>query len=456
LSAEGSTSEYPFAVPGTVLVDKYRVDRVLGQGGMGIVVAATHLQLNQQVALKFLLPQAYKAPEAVARFMREAQAAARLRSEHAGHVTDVAKLPDGTPYMVMEFLDGGDLSRVLEQRGRLPIPEAVGHILQACEAVAEAHSFGIVHRDLKPANLFLTHCRDGAPLLKVLDFGISKSLGDTAQTANLTGTSVIIGSPQYMSPEQVRSSKHVDTRTDIWSLGVILHELLTGRVPFSADTMSALLVQIAVDPPQPLGEGRPDIPPELARIVADCLEKDPARRIQTVGELARRLAPFAPSSVRAGMQRTMTVSEPVAWPAAGADAQSAGLSPIRPTTAGWGNTRQPGTSRKPLIALLAVAGALTLLLAAGLGTLLRSRAASSPALSAATSAARQPAPLPTLAETATAAASASAVASATELPQPASAPKPPPAIQPRAKLPGSPQPRPTHVGGHVDPLDDRR
>ncbi|HMA92739.1 MAG TPA: serine/threonine-protein kinase, partial [Polyangiaceae bacterium] len=241
-----------FTVPGSILAGKFRVERVLGQGGMGVVVAATHLQLEQLVAIKFLLPEACAIPNAIARFMQEARAAAKIRSEHIGRVMDVATADDGTPYIVMEYLEGQDLAALLAARGQLPVAEAVGYLLQACEAVSEAHSLGIVHRDLKPANLFLTHRGDGSPLVKVLDFGISKSLAEGSQNANLTGTALIMGSPQYMSPEQVRSAKHVDTRTDIWSLGVIAHELLAGRPPFTADTATALLIQIAVEPPTPL------------------------------------------------------------------------------------------------------------------------------------------------------------------------------------------------------------
>lgn len=218
-----SQTDMPVAL-GDVLAGKYRVDAVLGVGGMGIVVAATHLQLEQKVALKFLLPAAIQSPEAVERFLREGRAAVRLKSQNVAKVTDVGTLENGAPYMVMEFLHGADLAAVMAERGLLPVAEAVSYVLQACEAIAEAHSLGIVHRDLKPQNLFVTRKVDGRPLIKVLDFGISKSM-DTQSGLSLTRTSSIMGSPLYMSPEQMRSSKNVDQRSDIWAIGVVLYEI---------------------------------------------------------------------------------------------------------------------------------------------------------------------------------------------------------------------------------------
>ena len=207
--------------PGDVLAGKYRVDRVLGVGGMGVVVAATHLQLQQRVALKFMLDAGLAQPTQVERFGREARAAVRLRSDHVARVLDVGTLETGSPYIVMEYLDGSDIGSVLEQRGAMPVDMAVDCVLQACDAVAEAHALGIVHRDLKPRNLFLTTRNDGRALVKVLDFGISKHT--TGSDLSLTRTTEIMGSPSYMSPEQFRSAKLVDERTDIWALGAILY-----------------------------------------------------------------------------------------------------------------------------------------------------------------------------------------------------------------------------------------
>jgi hypothetical protein len=228
---------------GAVLAGRYRIDRVLGQGGMGIVVQAMHLQLHQPVAMKFLLPEVLGNQQVVQRFLREAQAAVRLRSEHVARVIDVGTLETGAPYMVLEYLEGADLANF--PRSQLSIGGVVDLMLQACEALAEAHSLGIVHRDIKPANFFLARGADGAPLLKVLDFGISKA--PTAGT-NLTATQSVMGTPAYMSPEQMRSSRDVDNRSDIWALGVVLYELLQGVPPFGGDTFSSMVLKVVNDP----------------------------------------------------------------------------------------------------------------------------------------------------------------------------------------------------------------
>jgi tRNA A-37 threonylcarbamoyl transferase component Bud32 len=283
-------------VPGTVLMGKYRVDRVLGAGGMGMVVAATHLHLKEQVALKFLLPEVLTNYEVVQRFLREAQAAVRLKGEHVARVIDVGSLPDGVPYIVMEYLHGSDLSGQLARRGTLPPAETVDYVLQACEALAEAHALGIVHRDLKPANLFLTRRPDGSTLVKVLDFGISKA--PVAVESELTRTHAVMGTPSYMSPEQMRSSRDVDGRSDIWSLGVVLYECLSGRRPFESETFSGLCFQVAIDPIPPL---RVALPRGLDAAVYRCLEKDPTARFESVADLAAALAPYA-GNARAAAQ----------------------------------------------------------------------------------------------------------------------------------------------------------
>jgi serine/threonine-protein kinase len=288
---------------GTILAGKYRVERVLGQGGMGIVVQATHLQLHQPVAVKFLLPEVLTNPEVVQRFLREAQAVVRLKSEHVARVIDIGSLDDGAPYMVLEYLDGTDLADFPRQQ--LTIGQIVDLMLQACEALAEAHAIGIVHRDLKPANFFITQRSDGSRLLKVLDFGISK-LQQTALERNLTATATVMGTPAYMSPEQMRSTRDVDNRSDIWALGVVLYELLQGAPPFVAETFGAMAIRVATEPLPPLSV---HLPQELAEVVARCLEKDPARRFQNVAELAHVLAPYAQSTAQAAVsvERTSRV-----------------------------------------------------------------------------------------------------------------------------------------------------
>jgi len=286
---------------GAVLAGRYRIERVLGQGGMGIVVQAMHLQLHQPVAMKFLLPEVLGNQQVVQRFLREAQAAVRLKSEHVARVIDVGSLETGAPYMVLEYLDGADLSNV--SRAQLTVGGIVDLMLQACEALAEAHSLGIVHRDVKPANFFITRGADGAPLLKVLDFGISK----TPMTgSNLTATQTVMGTPAYMSPEQMRSSRDVDHRSDIWALGVVLYELLQGAPPFGGDTFSSMVIKVVTDP---LPQMTVQLPGDLAAIVYRCLEKDPARRFQNVAELAHALAPYAQTETQASIsvQRTRSI-----------------------------------------------------------------------------------------------------------------------------------------------------
>jgi eukaryotic-like serine/threonine-protein kinase len=283
---------------GEVLAGKYVVQGVVGSGGMGVVVSARHMQLGQIVAIKLLLVDEHEESlrrESQARFLREGQAAAQLRSDHVVRIYDVGTLESGAPFMVMELLDGVDLSTLLEQSGPLPIATAVDYVTQACHAVAAAHAAGIVHRDLKPSNLFLTQRSDGTALIKVLDFGISKSLAAGGELqASLTSTKSVVGSPYYMSPEQVRDAKRVDGRTDIWSLGMILYELVAGRPAFEADTLPGICAAIAADLPEPVRTFRPDTPPALEAVIMSCLEKSPARRPQRVEELAYALTPFAP------------------------------------------------------------------------------------------------------------------------------------------------------------------
>ena len=275
---------------GDLLAGKYRVERLLGMGAMGVVVEATHIGLEQRVALKFLLTQRGPHEQHYQRFLREARACVALRSQHVTRVTDVGTLANGAPYMVMELLDGRDLDETLERRGALPIPEAVEYILQTCEAIAEAHRAGIVHRDLKPANLFLTTSADGSPCIKVLDFGVSKFV---RAELKLTTEGMAIGSPLYMSPEAWEGKMDVDTRTDQWALGVILYELVTAWTPFHADNLTALRTNVLVKPPTPLATYRQDAPPGFEAIILQCLEKDRTRRWPNVAAFAAALAPYA-------------------------------------------------------------------------------------------------------------------------------------------------------------------
>jgi eukaryotic-like serine/threonine-protein kinase len=288
---------------GDVVAGKYRVDRVLGEGGMGVVVAATHEQLDERVALKFLRPVVASNPEVVQRFVREARAAVKVRSEHVARVLDVGTLASGTPYMVMEYLDGQDLAQTLAGRGPLPVGETVTYVLQACEAVAEAHSLGIVHRDLKPANLFLARRPNGRPVVKVLDFGISKITASGADNPVLTKAAAMMGSPSYMSPEQMVAAGSVDVRADVWALGVVLYELLTGKLPFVAETMPELVGMILQQGYTPVSALRPDVPPGLQATIDRCLQKDRALRHRNVAELAAGLVPFGPPRSDLSLER---------------------------------------------------------------------------------------------------------------------------------------------------------
>jgi serine/threonine protein kinase len=292
--SSGRVSEQPHSVnAGDILADKYRVERVLGQGGMGVVVLAEHLELRERVAIKFLLDTADNA-ELAERFLREARAAVKIKSEHVVRVIDVGRLPTRAPYMVMEYLEGEDLSQRLLS-GPIPIDDAVDYVVQSCEAMHAAHRLGIVHRDLKPANLFLTHRPDGSPLIKVLDFGISKVKTTDAAQLSLTHTQAMMGSPLYMSPEQMRSSKDVSPSADIWSLGVILHELIAGDVPFTGSTFPEVLVQVMSGTPPSLRSLRAEVPAGLEAVVLRCLEKEPIDRYSSVAALGVALSPFASS-----------------------------------------------------------------------------------------------------------------------------------------------------------------
>ncbi len=294
---------------GEVLGDRYRVERVIGSGGTGVVVAATDTKEGRTVAVK-LLGRDVK-PETRRRFAREARAARRLQGEHVTRVLDVGETAEGVPYMVMEFLEGSDLSTLVKERGPLAVDFAVDLLLQACEAIAEAHHLGIVHRDIKPANLFLMTRPDGSAFVKVFDFGISKQVfGGSGEDsiASLTKTTDFLGSPLYTSPEQLRSANMVDARSDIWSLGVTLFQLLTGKLPFESATYTQLIMKVAHDMPNRPSEHRDDLPEELEAVILRCLEKEPSLRFGSVPELAAALEPFGPPGAKEMVERI------AAWP----------------------------------------------------------------------------------------------------------------------------------------------
>jgi serine/threonine-protein kinase len=286
-----STSEASVEVDaevGEVIDGKYEVLEVLGEGGMGQVLAARHVELGQKVALKFMSPAIMEIPGAAERFTREAQAVAKLRSEHVCRVLDIGVTDSGARYIVIEYLQGSDLGDLLAERGQIDAGEAMGYIIQACDALGEAHDAGIVHRDIKPANLFVDESREGKPVLKVLDFGISKNLGSDPNMI-VTATNALMGSPMYMSPEQLLSPKEVDTRSDIWSLGVVLHELIVGKPPYYGQSMPEVVAQIINERTPPAATVSEEIAAPVREIIVRCLERDPVRRFATTSHLADAL-----------------------------------------------------------------------------------------------------------------------------------------------------------------------
>jgi serine/threonine protein kinase len=348
---------------GSVVARKYRVDRVIGEGGMGVVVAATDTQLDRRVAIKFLLPAALANPDIVARFAREARAAARIHSEHVARIIDVGELETGAPYLVMEYLEGTDLADRIRAQPAVTPDDAARYLLQACEALAEAHAAGIVHRDLKPANLFLAQRPDRSICVKVLDFGISKA---PVAAGGITSTQAVMGSPHYMSPEQLVSAKHVDARSDVWSLGIVLYEALAGSPPFTGDTMPEIVAKILQSPLPSVRALRPEVPVALEQVIARCTAKDPGARFGDVAELARALVAFAPDAVQsadraarilgvsgaaqsgAPSSQVAEPSSPLAMAATATPPVAApATSEIRSDTA-WGNTRAAGVPRRRL------------------------------------------------------------------------------------------------------------
>ena len=292
---------------GEVVADKYLIEQTLGVGGMGVVVAARDQLLDRRVAIKFLLPKLAGSETAVQRFTREARSATRVSSEHVVRLLEIEKLPSGTPFFVMEYLQGSDLRALLRERGALSPSLAVDYVLQALQAVAEGHVKGIVHRDIKPGNLFLTSRADGTPLIKVLDFGIAKTIdGEAVESTSLTSSDdVRLGSPAYMPPEQLQNPRDVDLRSDIWSLGATLYELLCGRPPFEGPGYLELASRILSQPPIPLSEQKvpSTLPSGLESILRKCLEKDREARYANAAELATALAPFGSEDSRVSLGR---------------------------------------------------------------------------------------------------------------------------------------------------------
>jgi serine/threonine protein kinase len=433
--SQASPFVMPF-VPGQLINGKYEIVELIGVGGLGFVVAAIHVELGDKVALKFLRPEALSNAEAVGRFAREGRASAKLRSEHVTRVFDVGTLPDGAPFIVMEYLEGIDLGALLQERGALPVALAIEYVLQTCEALAAAHACGVVHRDIKPENLFLNRRAQGLHVVKVLDFGISKvSLAPSAAGGRhpLVETTMAMGSPIYMSPEQLRAAKDIDPRTDIWSLGCVLYELLTNRLAFDATTITEVTALILERETPSLRSARPEVPAELELVIQRCLAKLPAQRFHDVAELALALAPFAPPRARVAVERCSSILQSANSSSSERGSARASLSeliPLGPMSSPASSTSTVEAPARPAPATskawpLAVA-ALTLVAAAVAGLLVRNRVDSEePAAPLAVRAAAAPAAAPPVA------APAPPLAAAT--PAPISAASPSTAGRPRSE-----------------------
>ncbi len=295
---------------GTVIADKYRVEQMLGRGGMGVVVEATHLELGTRVAIKLLLPELVKSEEAAARFRREGRALFKLNNPHVCRVMDVGTTEGGSPFMVMELLEGEDLAEVLGRGQTFAVTDAVHIILQASQGLAEAHANGVVHRDLKPENLYLTVDATGESCVKILDFGLSKIQSgplDTTRSRKLTADAQVMGTPHYMAPEQWMSSKDVGAGADQWSLATILFELISGQPPFPGPQFATICSQVLNAPTPSLAKRRADVPKGLDAVLRKAMEKDPGSRYENVGAFAVALSAFGPDGSAMQAERTLSM-----------------------------------------------------------------------------------------------------------------------------------------------------
>jgi serine/threonine protein kinase len=425
----------PYA-PGQLLGGKYLVERQLGEGGMGRVLLAMHTELDRRVAVKLLRADLASEPLAVDRFLREARAAARIDSEHVVHVFDVDRFEDGCPYIVMEYLEGEDLGRCTA-RGAIPVEEAVDYVLQACVGIAEAHRVGVVHRDLKPENLFLSRRRDGTPIVKVVDFGISKLAPKMGRREAALTLGNVIGTPFYMSPEQLRGDASADARSDVWSLGVILFELVTAEAPFVAETLPALCTQIMQGPARTLAQARPDLcfPEGLEQVIEVCMAKDPQSRYSGAVDLAIVLSPFAPSAAQAlHAASNLPTKPPVPVAPDDSEVSLVMAQPLRPPKARAVAAARASTfvvRRTPKVALAVVAGtALATLVGVVAFIVAVSSPASTPELAVATAF-----EAPTLSVAPSAPALALASNDTVPVVAPSATPPPPPASRPPAAPP---------------------
>jgi tRNA A-37 threonylcarbamoyl transferase component Bud32/RNA polymerase subunit RPABC4/transcription elongation factor Spt4 len=271
---------------GVTLADKYMIEEKLGTGGMCYVYSGRHVMMGKRVAIKVLKPELAADPKISERFEQEAHASSRIHHPHAINVTDFGGGPGARPFIIMELVEGRTLGEMLRDEGAMPVERAANILRQACGALDAAHSVGVIHRDIKPDNIIISSY-DGSDWVKVVDFGVAKIQEDVNRRAQLTGANIIVGTPRYMSPEQCEEQP-VDRRSDIYSLGVVLYEMLTGEAPFPGNSSTRLLMAHTSQPPPPLRGKRPDLSPELEAVVMRALEKSPDRRPQTAGEFAQQ------------------------------------------------------------------------------------------------------------------------------------------------------------------------
>lgn len=294
---------------GDVIADKYRIVRMIGRGGVGEVYEGENLRIRRKVAIKTLRAEFLAKSDVVQRFEREAQAAGRIGSAHIVEVLDLGDMPDGSRYLVMEFLEGQTLSKHIKGAGRLGAVEAAQILMQILEGLGAAHAAGIVHRDLKPANVVLT-TKAGEHFAKILDFGVSKFNTLASDELAMTKTGAVVGTPYYMAPEQAKGARGVDGRADLYAVGVIAYECVTGQVPFSAQTFNELLFKIVLETPPPIESFVSDLDPDFASIVRKAMAREPNQRFQTAAELQQSLSDWLVrvTSGKLGMTLAQTTS----------------------------------------------------------------------------------------------------------------------------------------------------
>jgi serine/threonine-protein kinase len=389
---------------GQVIAEKYRVERLLGQGGMGAVFEGTHLLIGRRVAVKVLLPEVSAAPEGGARFERELRAAGRIANEHILDVLDAGSLPDGSRFMVSELLEGETLEKRIE-RARLSPRECAQLTLELLDGLAAAHQAGIVHRDLKPDNIFLTTRSNRKDFVKIIDFGVSKYQFDDPQEMSMTSTGAVVGTPYYLSPEQARGERQIDARSDLYTVGVIMFRCVSGNVPHRADGLRSLLFKIALNPPPPLTRDVPDVEPAFAALVQKAMSRERETRFQSAAEMRQALEAWL-ASARPADGADNPGPRPPAW--SGSETLAAEWP--APTSSNFGRTAPAlpmlGTGRKRVgrlvlvaaLALLAITGVATAIARHGSGAAAVNATPSTGAPPPSSPAATLPAPIPSVQE----------------------------------------------------------